>query len=108
MSNLSFSSKRCIALKQGAQLTPEADVLFNTYIDIQPNFADWWSNDFLPNLKVPENILLRSDWSDTDRNLLNTAWMQFRRTDRFEKFEFPKRPNPEPPFTTEELQTKDD
>ena len=80
---MSSTSIRCSQIKATGELTEKGNKIMGFYTRTQPKFESWFHEEFLPNLQIPMNILLRSDHDDTDSNLVNTAWMQFRRTNLY-------------------------
>lgn len=61
----------------------EANQLIDKFNEIQPNFKFYITIEWINNRKVNQCKLIRSDWNDVDRNVVNTAWMEFRRTPLF-------------------------
>ena len=98
---MSSNYERCVELKAGKPFSSDAQHLLQLLKHHQPNFEQWLKETFLPSLDP--HMLLRSDWNDTDRNVINTAYSEFRRTPLFKTFDFSRVrtiPNPEPAFIT--------
>ena len=57
----------------------EALKLMRMYNSQDSNFHDYLHNTWIPERSTTKFTLLRSDYPDTDRNVINTAWTDFRR-----------------------------
>ena len=94
---MSANCDRCLELKAGKPFTEEAKQLIQLLCNQQPDFEKWLYETFLPGLANGPCMLLRTDWNDVDRNVVNTAFVEFRRTPLFRSYQFPE-PCEEPPF----------
>ena len=61
-------------IQQNHSLNEEAESLLNRYGE---DFRTWFFDEFVSSIDPDQPFLLRSDFDDFDRNLVNTARSQF-------------------------------
>lgn len=73
---LATSNTRISELKATHCFNAEANDLINLYESQNPGFKNYLFNTFLATLNDHSNCLLRTDYDDIDRNIVNTAQTQ--------------------------------
>ena len=73
---------RCQQIQQTGVFSYNGLALLHRYHTASPLFTNYLYQTFLPNLNITDRILLRSDFDDVDRNLINTAFMRWNRIRR--------------------------
>ena len=73
---------RCQQIQQTGIFSNDGLILLYRYHLSDPHFIIYLYQTFLPNLNITDRLLLRSDFNDADRNLINTAFMQWNRIRR--------------------------
>ena len=75
------TARRCNAIKNGSPITDEGLALLARYND--DLFINWFYNEYIPSMQPGTRMLLRSDFTDVDRNLINTARSMYNRIQAF-------------------------